>query len=518
MRLIVALIALFVAAPACAADWWQAETAHFIIKSRDSEAETRAFAIQLERFDGAMRALQNLPLDEKLPSRAVKLTVYRFGDEGEIGAQLGNAGVAGFFLPQAGNSVAFVPARADRDPSSILRLGNGTSIDPGHVLQHEYTHYFMMQHFPGAYPGWYVEGYAETMGTLRLNPDGSFHIGDPPQARAYQVLEMRQFPLEEMLDSKHKLSYLDYIQFYGTGWLLTHYLNFDPRRQAELREYLVALGKGEDSLAAARRIFGDLDKMQDELLDYRSGPFPGYDVKPANYREPEVTTRRLTLAEVAMLREEMRLNRGVSKKQAKDLAADARGHVKGFETDYGALLILARAEATAENYDEAERLADKLIEMDPARPDAWLLCSDVAIERTEHDPAQAAKAREYATKAAALDGGDPRPLIDYYYSYVRAKQEPPETAVIALEDAFDAAASDPGYRILLTRQLASEKRMDEARTVLLPIAFRGHSYEVEDEDADKPSMDKLLALVEAGDRDGTIAMIDKLLEEDEDED
>lgn len=513
MRLIVALFALLIAAPAQAQDWWVAETEHFIVKSRDSEANTRKFASQLERFDGAMRTLQNLPVDDKPPSRVVKLTVYRFGDASEIGAQLGNPGVAGFFISQAGNSVAFVPARESRDASSMFRgRSNPNGLDQGSVLQHEYTHYFMRQHFPAAYPRWYSEGYAETMATLRFMDGGAFHVGDPPQYRAYQVLQMRQFPLKEMLDSAHEIDGYDYMQFYGTGWLLSHYLNFDPARFAKLNEYLRALGQGEDSLAAAQRIFGDLGQMQKELLKYRNGPFPGYDVKPANYREPEVTTRPMTAAERTMLREEMRLNRGVTNKEAKDVAADARRKVRGHESDYGALLILARAEARAENYAEAERLAVRLVEMDPSRNDAWLVRSDAAIEQIETDKSQAAKAREFANKAAAIDRADPRPLINYYYSYVEAGEEPPEAAIIALEAAFDAAASDPGYRIILARQLASENRLKDARTVLLPIAFSGHSYEIDEDDKDDPTLDKVVDLIDAGDGKGTVAMIDALID------
>lgn len=518
-RFAAATLAFALSTPAVAADWWVAETDHFIVKSRDNEKNTRDFAQQLERFDSAMRTLQNLPLDEKLPSRAVKLTVYRFGDEREIAAMLGNFSAVAFFIPQAGNSVAFVPAHNGRETSSLFKNNDDYAMDLGNVFQHEYTHYFMMQHFPAAYPSWYVEGYAELMGTLRLKDDGSFHVGDPPQARAYQVLDMRQTPLNEMLDSKHKLSGMDWIQFYGTGWLLSHYLSFDPQRLAQLHDYLIALGKGEDSLEAAKRIFGDLDKMQADLLRYRKGPFPGYDVKPANYTPPAVTTRLLTGAETAMLREEMRLKRGIRDKDAADLAADARRHIKGFETDYGAVATLAWAEARAKNYDEADRLAQMLIEMDPAKNDGWLIRANTAVKRIEKDPAQAANARSFASKAAKLDRGDPRALIDYYGSYLEAKAAPPEAAVIALEDAFDTAATDTRYRLLLTRQLASENKMDQALTVLLPIAFHGHSGPEtdEDEDTDKPTMAKLLNLAKAGKGPETVAMIDKMFDEDEDD-
>ena len=112
MRLAFAAIAAFVLAmPAQAADWWAAETDHFIVKSQDSEAETRQFAEDLERFDAAMRFLQNLPKTAEA-SPSTKLTVYRFGTDADIARMLGDAdsGVAGFFIPHAGNSVAYVPA------------------------------------------------------------------------------------------------------------------------------------------------------------------------------------------------------------------------------------------------------------------------------------------------------------------------------------------------------------------------------------------------------------------------
>jgi hypothetical protein len=146
----------------------------------------------------------------------------------------------------------------------------------------------------------------------------------------------------------------------------------------------------------------------------------------------------------------------------------------------------------------------------------------VALERTEDDPAKAAEARSFARSAAAQDRNDPRALINYYYSYVEAKETPPEDAIIALETAFDHAGSDPGYRILLARQLVSENRMPAALSVLLPIAFEGHGQSDEEiakeEKSDEPSLGKLLRLVNAGDRDAAIAMMDKMFDDEEEED
>lgn len=507
-------------APAAAQNWHVAETNNFIVKSEDDEEGTRQFAAELERFDMALRSLQNLPIGEEQPTPATKLTVYRFGDTGDIGRMAGSRGVAGFYIPRAGDSVAFTPAREQRRRSMSVtdpdrRRREIQRLDAVSVLQHEYVHYFMMQHFPAAYPSWYVEGFAELMATVRFNEDGSFHVGDPPQYRAYQIFQMRQFPLEDMLDAKHDLSGREQYQFYGTGWLLTHYLNFNKYEQ--LNEYLVAIGQGEDSLTAARRIFGDLDEIDRELRDYRDGQFPGLDVLPAGYVEPAVTVRAMSEVEEDLIMDEMRLRRGVDKDEAASIASDIRSAIGTSSNDLYGLSLLARAENAAENYDAAEQAAQRMIAIDPESVYGNLMMSYVALERIEDDPAWADTAREAAITAASLDLDDPRARIAYYYSYLEAHEEPPENAVIALEGAYNVAGSDPTYRVFLARQLVAEDALGTAEMVLLPIAFRGHNQggdedeEDEDDNNDPPSLDDVLEAMRAGDRDLALSQIDEMI-------
>ncbi|WP_343808342.1 hypothetical protein [Alteraurantiacibacter aestuarii] len=520
-----ALTAMIVSAPAAAQDWWVAETNNFIIKSQDSEENTRQFAVELERFDMALRTLQNMTIGEEQPTPATKLTVYRFGDTGDIGRMAGQSGVAGFYIPRAGDSVAYTPARAERRRSMSVtdtsrNRARAARLDEVSVLQHEYVHYFMMQNFPAAYPAWYVEGYAELLATVRFNDDGSFHVGDPPQYRAAQIFRMSQFQLEDMLDQEHDLAGREAYQFYGTGWLLAHYLNFNPERLAQLNEYLIAIGQGEHSLEAARRIFGDLRAIDRELLSYRDGPFPGLDVNPADYVEPVAEMRPMTAIEQALISDEMRLRRGVGKDESKDLASRIRRDMASFPDDPHALTLLASAEYGAENFEAAEATARRLLEVDPNSVEANLILSYVAIERIEDDPSWMAAAQDFAGKALAADMDDPRPRIAYYYSFVEADQDPPESAIIALEQAFDTAGSDAGYRILLSRQLLVENRLDSARSVLLPISFRGFNPDSgqDEEDEDEPSLNKIMDFIAEGNRDAALTMMDELIDDEDDED
>src|SRR3546814_6948472 len=122
--------------------------------------------------------------------------------------------------------------------------------------------------------------------------DGSFHGGDVPRARGAALDYLPDSPRTRLCDTKATLSGMQQYQSYTFGWLLSHYLNFAPERKGQLLTYLKALNSGEDSLTAAKRVFGDLDALQREVRRYKRGPFLGYDVQPGLYVETKVAMRR----------------------------------------------------------------------------------------------------------------------------------------------------------------------------------------------------------------------------------
>lgn len=517
---LVALASMIAAAlPAAAQEWFEAETAHFIIKSRDSEAETREFAQQVERFDRGLRFLNAMPEDHVEQSRANKPVIYRFGDFNDMARMAGapGSGIAGFFISRAGRSVAFVPTRGFTTNNSRERRGP-VRTNPNEVLFHEYTHYFMMQNFPAAYPRWYSEGYAEMLSTMRFLDGGAFHLGDVPQERAFQVFQMQDFRLEDMLDANHQLTGREAFQHYGTGWLLTHYLSFDITREQTLRQYLIALGNGEDSLTTAQRMFGDLRAMERELDRYKRGPFPGYDVRPNITTAPEVAIRRLTPVEVDLIRHEMRLQVGVTPEDALDAARDLRTLATTYPDSAAVHRWLAEAEYDAKNYAAAEEAGARAVALDPANVDAWLYRAMAAIEMAKTDPAYLQVARRHLAAAVDKDQYDPRGLILFYRTHFdETSGQPPEHAIIALEQALDEAGSDREYRLLLGRQLLIENRLNDARIVLLPALFSGHAVEMDEEDADMPTPQGILNAISAGERDNAIEMLNKALDPPEDD-
>ena len=284
------------AGPAAHAEWWEASTPHFSVYSETSRADAEKFATELERFDNALRLLQGMPVPGPDVGESNKLTVYRTGDTDRVNYYLGTSGsgIAGIYFPRAGNPVSFVPARHRIATNKGIR--SEPRMDPIRILFHEYTHHFMRANFSTTYPHWYSEGFAELYSTIEFRDDGSFHVGNVPQDRGADLTRLSDIKLERLFDHKVKLKGVEYYQSYTFGWLMSHYLNFEPSRKGQLAAYLKALNAGEESLAAAKRVFGDLGQLQGELRRYKDGPFPGIDVKPAQYVEPKVEMRRLTEA------------------------------------------------------------------------------------------------------------------------------------------------------------------------------------------------------------------------------
>ena len=471
LRTLLVLLALLIAAPA-RAEWWEAKTDHFIVLSQSSSREARDFAEKLERFDMSLRSLQNIKLSP-VTSDSQRLTVYRFGDIGDIGRLAGSSGVAGFYIPRAGGSVAFVPAR-EEIKSNIKSIGARNQLDSQTVLFHEYAHHFMFQHFSGAYPGWYVEGLAETYSTIDFKPDGSFHLGNPPQARAEALMGGLNFSAQRLLTNTNKPDMMDIYGRYTVGWLLTHYLTFEPSRSGQLGNYLKLINSGTDPTVAARQAFGDLDKLNRDIQSYKNKQVPGALVRPANYRTPTVQMRRLAADEEAIIRIQMRSKRGVTRKTAPDVAADARGIAAKIPQSYVVQLASAEAELDAERYNEAEAAADRAIALNPRSVEALLYKGRAYLERGKSDPRQLAAARTWFTKANQIDRDHAGPLFHNYMTYFKAGGPIPESTLIGLERAFELAPFDAEVRMVLGRQLLAEKKGKLARSVIIPFALAPH--------------------------------------------
>lgn len=480
---VVATFALLAFASPAKADWWKAETDHFIVYSESSKADAQEFAEKMERLDMSLRSLQSVDFSPAT-SDSRKLTVFRFGDTGDIGRIAGSMGVAGFYIPNLGGSVSFTPAKADsRDTGSLLGAtgrSEKTKLDPQQVLFHEYAHHFMFQHFAAAYPSWYVEGFAETAATIDLKPDGSFHLGDPPQYRSDALFNsMLNVSAERLLASTNKPTGEDYYGWYTVGWLLNHYLTFEPSRQGQLKQYLRAINDGVAPGDAARQAFGDLGKLNREITRYKSGKLPGVHVRIGDYQPPTVAMRQLGPDEEAIIKVKMRSKRGVDKKLAPGVARDARDVAEKYPNSFAVQLALAEAELDLsdfepENLPRAEAAADRALANKPDSVEAMIYKGRVLLERGKRNKSELANARSWFAKAYNEDPQHPAPLYYNYLTYYEEGGPIPESALIGLERAYDFALYDPQIKLVLARQLLAEKKGPLARSILMPYAIAPH--------------------------------------------
>ena len=279
-----ALIALLLVFPGVAhADWYEADSRHFAVLSKDDPKHLQKYAEQLERFDEAMRVLRGI--DDPPVAPINRVTVFVVRDATEI-ESLAGYGVRGFYKADIGGPVAFVPRQApSKNSFSGSRLFTSTSggqfdLDGDSVLRHEYAHHFMFDNYPGmALPFWFVEGFAEFHATAIFNDDGSVTFGAPPTYRAASLIDRDRLSVRDMLTSDGRRMDLDEVsEVYGRGWLLIHYMTFAPSRRGQLGSFLRLLNQGKTPVEAAK-VFGDLDVLQPgprlDLDDRGDGGVPG---------------------------------------------------------------------------------------------------------------------------------------------------------------------------------------------------------------------------------------------------
>jgi hypothetical protein len=322
-------------APASAAEPWRvASSDNFIIYAQYTPEALRNYAAQLERFEKAMRVLRRLP--DSPAGKANRLTVF-IVQNNETAAKLAGApgsSIAGFYRSRAGASIAV---------SSREKAEHWSELTPQVVLLHEYTHHFMLRRFPGAYPTWFVEGFAEFYSTARFQADGGMEIGAPANHRAYEIAVIKNPDLPSMLTDTGNFQRVGVMQLYGFGWLLTHYLTFNDARKGQLAAYLDAINRGQSPREAAVSAFGNLKQLQREVMAYRTKPMKTVRISPEELSIGPIDVRDPTPGEAAMIPTLIRARLATEKKLDRDIASDARRTAAQWPADVRVLGNLGEA-------------------------------------------------------------------------------------------------------------------------------------------------------------------------------
>ncbi len=471
----IALLCALALSPSPAhAEWYEASSDHFVIYADDKESDIRRYAENLERYHSAMEYLTGKKFEKPSPSNRV--VIFVVGSQRELqkiaGGQSRN--IAGFYVPRAGASRAFV---------QDIRNKNGYPDFSTIVLLHEYAHHFLISSQRFEMPRWLGEGMAEFFAAATFEKDGGVLIGRVARHRAGELFYAQDVSVRELLDHDlyEKNKGKRYDAFYGRSWLLYHYLTFNPERRPQLRKYQTAIVEGQTSIEAANEAFGNLDQLQRELDQYMRGrrfmqlTLPSTDLPVGN-----IAFRKLPEGEAEMMPLRIRSQRGVNAEQAAELVVKVREVAAKYPGNPGVLAALAEAEFDSGNDAAAIAAADRAIAIDPKRTNPYVqkgfAMFRMAANAEDADAKEAAyeAAMEPFSKLNTLENDHPLPLVYYYRSYTERGATPPENARHALERAAQLAPFDKVLWFNVAVMQMQEGKIALARESLQPIANDPH--------------------------------------------
>lgn len=482
-RALIALVAPAMAAAAAQAAWHEASSDHFVIYADDEEEDIRLYAENLERYHSALEHFTGRKIGKPSPSNRVK--VYAVGSAGAVRKLAGTPGIAGFYLPRAQGSVAFVQDIKNKEGYPDLSTV---------VLLHEYAHHFFSSTNRFAMPLWMNEGAAEYVSNAYFREDGSVFLGLPVSRRDFTIFwkDEEKTPVSELLDLdwdrlkgrtvKAKNS------FYGRSWLLYHYLSTSEERDGQLRDYWIEVLKGTPSLEAGQSVFGDLGVLERQLDRYfRDREKKNYHVTPDEISVSPVTLRALTEGETAMMNVRIRGERGIAKEDAAKLAATARKVAEQHPEDAAVLTILAKAEYDAGNDKAAIDASNRSLALDATQTDAYVNKGMAAFRQARllTDPAEKNAAYQRAMEPLRalqrFESDHTIPLIYAYRSFAERGAVPSDEAKEALVRAAQLAPFDQELWLITGMMHMNDGRIADAKVALQPLASAPHGGEKADQ-------------------------------------
>lgn len=443
------------------ADWLKAESEHFVVYGDTSEGAIREYTRKVERFDGIIRVFFPVRSDIDVPPLAIYLADGR-ADMRKVWPDIPE-NVGGFYTP--GNE-------------RIFAVTGGRGSDNDHTLFHEYAHHFMRQYLPGAYPSWFVEGFAEYFATADVTV-GRMKVGLPNQGRMYSLQGGLNswMPMETLLRSRPMEVQGRGHAYYAQAWALTAYFMSTPERRVMLSKYLASVMSGEDRVtsmtAATGRTPNQLQSDVHNYLERMTYQWQDRDFKPA-----EVTVSRMPASARDLVWLDLRLARFVPEdRRAANLAEAQRAHAR-YPGDAMAARVLAQAHMDMQQDQDAVRVLDHYLQQNAEDALALRLKAVALMNAGNEDDAQRAalysQARTDLSLAYRIDPTDYRT----YMAMARNRQDQPgyptENDLQVLLIGSELAPQVQQLRFDAGSALLAREKYADAITYLSPLANDPH--------------------------------------------
>lgn len=472
---------------AAQAKWLRAESPRFIVYSDRGESVLREYVIQMETFDSLLRARHGLP-ETGAPPR--KLPIYLVRDRDDLQRTWHKAGeaVAGYYSPGSADTFAV----------AVLEGADDDSV----TIKHEYTHHFMLQNFPGAYPAWMVEGYAEYYSMTRIR--GAFvEVGRVNDWRSSDLRDGAWLKIADVLSNTRGAGSRNWSDFYAESWLLTHYLMSDPARFQQFRAYASAVGKGADPVAAMTQATGlSIDALDQALRKYMNTGLAYTQYKRTDFSVPAITVTALPPSADALLLDRLQLVAHYYKDTNAGYLPMIRSKAAKFPNDQLATLALGQAELELGDAVSGQAVLEAWIKSHPTDAEAmFVLGSHLLVQAREEKEgvksgALMTAARDVLRQAAGLAPTDYRILYAYAQSRRGEAGHPTVETQTLLVTAYKQAPQVVGLRFELIQVLMARKHWREAEALLKPLVNSPHGGETAT--AAKRLMERVQAALAAG--------------------
>jgi tetratricopeptide (TPR) repeat protein len=333
-------------------------------------------------------------------------------------------------------------------------------------------------------PVWLEEGYSTVYGNLTFS-DRGVRLQRPNPEDLSVLYESPLLPLELVLHVDRKSPYYSpgnkNSVYFAESRVLVHFLISDPQFAGpkSMERYIAAVGRGTDSLQAARDAFGDLNQLQAKLEDFikQVNASPA-DLSIAAGSDSGSPVRTLTAAEIEARSADFLALRGRNE-DAQDKLEEALASEPALAEAEQSLGFIALKK---DDLDEAQKHFDRAAQLDPKDALNFYGQGLVAIAKGGNAavPPGAADAFE---KAVALNAD----FAPAWYNLAMIYSEKIETLAKALADARRAASLAPGeqnYQLQLEAIQDRANNPDQARTTAARAKESASTRSTADKSAD----------------------------------
>ncbi|MFK0298385.1 DUF1570 domain-containing protein [Brevundimonas sp. NPDC090276] len=449
---------------AAQAEWRRAETANFLVYGEGSEGDLRRHAERLERFDALLRRQLSVPPMEGARKLPVYL-VHTNKDLRQVNPNLAE-GVAGFY------------SASETDVYAALNRRGGDDI-----LFHEYAHHFMFQNFPGGYPGWFTEGFAEFFMTAAVDNPDKVTVGYFNPGRLRTLNEVDWIPVEQLLTSRPRdlENRRARSAFYAQSWLLTHYMFMDADRRRGLDAYLAAVARGMPPVEALQTHLGQTpESLEAALKAYLRGTMNYAEIRMAETAS-SVRFQALPASADRMLLDSLNIRYPKDEADAQVLLTKVRSDAGRYPGDRLALVTLGRAELNWGDADAGEAALTQALAVAPDDPEALLLLARARIKAGDQAPdtrvERYVEAQAYLARALQADPTDYRIYLALARIRRIADSYPNDNDLQTWRLAVAYAPQVMGARAQAADALLHVGRRDEAAAMLTPVANNPHGGE-----------------------------------------